>query len=212
MDLKSVDRVFRLLPKEERYYTLFDQLMAAVVEGGELLVSFLEGDGDQASRVVELKAVERRADGLAREITLQLGKTFVTPIDREDISELASALDDILDAAYAVVSFAQATRLDEVDEHLRSLGRTLRDCIRELRGAIQHLEDRDGIAEHCGKIHRLEAEADERYIAALGDLFAGDPDPLRVIRLKNLYELIENGVDRCDDIAFTLEGILSKKG
>lgn len=210
MDLKRVDRVFRILPKEERYYELFDVLVAAVVEGCELMRAAFEEGADYAVLADRLKAVERRADETTREIMARLQKSFVTPIDREDIFELARALDDILDDAYAAVSFAEVSSLGASDEHLRSLADALLACVRELYGAVEHLNDQDGITEHCAAVHRLETVADDRFRTALRALFASAPDPLRVIRLKELYERIEGAVDRSEDVANILEAIVIK--
>ena len=210
MDLKRVDRVFRILPKEERYYELFDDLVEAVVEGAALVADAFADRADLPSVAARLKEVEHRGDGTTRDIMSRLQKSFVTPIDREDIHALARALDDILDDAYAAVSFADVTRLGATDEHLQRLGHLLCACVRELRGAIEHLNDRDGISEHCETVHRLETEADDRFKAALSDLFAEGAEPLRVIRLKELYERLERSIDRCEDAANILEAIVIK--
>lgn len=210
MDLKRVDKVFRVLPKEERYYTYFDQLVSAVVEGCELLVRFLAEGSDPVATVAQLKAAERRGDDLTREIMTQLNKSFVTPIDREDIQALAAALDDILDHAYGAAAFAEATALGEADDHLRAFAEMLLRCARELDAAIEHLNDRDGIGAHSAAVHRTESEADERYTASLRALFAGSPDPLRVVRLKDLYARLEEAIDRCEDAANILDNIVLK--
>jgi predicted phosphate transport protein (TIGR00153 family) len=210
MDLTRVDKVFRILPKEEKYYELFDVLVGAVVEGCELLEAYVGGEAGARPSVEALKAVERRGDETTRDIMARLQKSFVTPIDREDIDALAKALDDILDDAYAAASFAEVSGLGEADEHLKALCRLLLTCVREIYDAVEHLNDRDGIGEHCATVHRVETEADERYRAALKDLFAGSPDPIRVIRLKELYERVEGAIDRSEDVANILETIVIK--
>lgn len=210
MDLKRVDRVFRILPKEEKYYELFDILVGAVVEGCELLEAYF-GDGPEERPSVEaLKAVERRGDETTREIMSRLQKSFVTPIDREDIDALAKALDDVLDDAYAAASFAEVAGLNGTNEHLKALTHSLLTTVRELYDAVEHLNDRDGIGEHCATVHRLESEADEQYKEALRALFSGTPDPMRVIRLKELYDRIEGAIDRCEDVANILDTIVIK--
>jgi predicted phosphate transport protein (TIGR00153 family) len=210
MDLKRVDRMFRILPKEERYYVLFDELVAAVLEGCELLVEAFADGADLPGVAASLKEVERRGDATTREIKTRLQKSFVTPIDREDIDALAGSLDDILDDAYAAVSFADVTGLAESDAPLQELCALLLASAKELRGAVEHLNDRDGISEHCETVHRLETDADDRFKAALRQLFAGASDPLRVIRLKELYERVEGAVDRTEQVANILETIVVK--
>src|SRR5690349_21588572 len=138
MDLKRVDRVFRILPKEERYYELFDQLAGAVVGGSELLVAGLAEGADLPKTVEALKAVERKGDDLTREIMARLQKSFVTPIDREDIFALSKALDDILDNTYSALSFAEISGARS-DGHLRALADSLVACTRELHSSIVHL-------------------------------------------------------------------------
>ncbi len=209
MDLKGVDRVFRILPKEGKYYELFDLLVGAVVEGCEMLESYF-GGGKDAPSVEALKAIERRGDETTREIMAMLQKSFVTPIDREDIQALTTGLDDILDDAYAAASFAEVARVGLANEHLKGLCRSLLACVRELYDAVEHLNDRDGIGDHCATVHRLESEADEQYKSALRDLFAGSPDPLHVIKMKELYERIEGAIDRSEDVANILETIVVK--
>lgn len=210
MDLRRVEKVFRILPKEEPYYELFDVLVGAVVDGCAVLCDGFSGTRSFDVMVVDLKAAEHRGDDTTREIMQRLQKSFVTPIDREDIQALATALDDVLDAAYAASSFAEVTMLDAADDHLRDLSGSLLACARELDAAIEHLNTRDGIREHCETVHRLESEADDQFRAAMRALFTGSPDPLRVIRMKELYERIEWAVDRCQDIANILETIVIK--
>jgi predicted phosphate transport protein (TIGR00153 family) len=210
MDLKRVDKVFRVLPKEERYYELFDQLVEAVVDGCEGLNEFFTGNVDPVASVAAIKGAEARGDDATREILTSLTRSFVTPIDREDIHALATALDDILDAAYGAASFAEASGLDERDEHLLSLSDALVQSVRALDAAIEHLNDQNGISAHCATVHHLEAEADKRYVAALRALFAGQPDPLRVVRLKELYGQLECAIDRCNDAANILKTIVLK--
>lgn len=210
MDLKRVDKVFRILPKEEKYYELFDVLVGAVVEGCELLDAYFGDAGGEAPSVEALKAIERRGDETTHEIMSRLQKSFVTPIDREDIQALAKALDDILDDAYAAASFAEVTALGAANEHLRALCRSLLACVREIYDAVEHLNDRDGIGAHCAAVHRVESEANEQFKAAMRDLFAGSPDPVQVIRLKELYERIEGAIDRSEDVATILESIVVK--
>jgi uncharacterized protein len=210
MDLKRVDKVFRVLPKEERYYELFRGLVTAVAEGCELLVQFFAAVNDPVATVAAMKAAERTGDEVTREINVMLGRSFVTPIDREDIHALATALADVLDAAYQAASYCEATGLGTADDHASALAATLLQCVRELAGAIEHLNDRDGIGEHCAVVHRLETEADGRVVAALRALFSGAPDPLRVIRLKDVYDMLEGAIDRAEDAAIILEAIVRK--
>jgi predicted phosphate transport protein (TIGR00153 family) len=210
MDLKRVDRVFRILPKEERYYELLDRLVETVLDGCLLLCEFFEPGAEQAVLVGKLKSVERRGDEVALEILNRLQKSFVTPIDREDIHDLARTLDKILDDAFGAASFAEASGLGEADEHLRQLAHALVECVRHLDAAIEKLNDRDGISEHCTAFHRLEDEADARYNAAIRSLFSGSPDPLRVLRLKELYERLEDATDRSHHAAAILESIVFK--
>lgn len=210
MDLKRVDRVFRILPKEEQYYELFDSLVRSVAEGCELLTRFFAEGADRGVLVESIKEVERRGDDATRNIMMRLQRSLVTPIDREDIQALATELDDVLDDAYVAASFADASGLDETNEHLQALSDSLLACARELAAAVEHLNNRDGIREHCATVHKLESTADDQYRTAMRALFAGAPDAIRVIRLKELYDRIESGIDRCEDVANILEDIVAK--
>lgn len=210
MDLKRVDRVFRILPKEERYYELFNTLVGAVVRGCDLLAQLFAESGDWSARVAELKTVEHAGDDATREIMALLQKSFVTPIDREDIDALATALDDILDGAYTAASFAELSSLPSSNDALRALSTSLAACAHEVSSAVEHLNDQDGISGHCASIHRLETEADAQYREAIRNLFSGSASPVDVIRLKELYECIEGSIDRCEDVANILERIVIK--
>lgn len=210
MDLKRVDRVFRILPKEEQYYKLFDSLVCSVVEGCELLTRHFADGADRASLVETIKAVERKGDDATREIMMRLQRSLVTPIDREDIQALATHLDDVLDEAYVAASFADVSGLADSNVHLQALSASLLACSRELAAAVEHLNNRDGISAHCSTVHELESTADDQYRTAMRALFAGAPDPIAVIRLKELYDRIEAGIDRCEDVANILEDIVAK--
>lgn len=210
MDLKRVDRVFRILPKEERYYELFDSLVRSVVEGCELLTRFFADGAERGALVETIKEIERKGDDATRSIMMRLQRSLVTPIDREDIQALATHLDDVLDEAYVAASFADVANLDESNEHLQALAASLLACARELAAAVEHLNDRDGIAAHCATVHELETTADDQYRTAMRALFSGAPDPVRVIRLKELYDRLEAGIDRCEDVANILEDIVAK--
>lgn len=210
MDLKRVDRVFRILPKEEQYYEHFDSLVRSVVEGCELLCRFFADGAGRAALVDEIKAVERKGDEATRSIMMRLQRSLVTPIDREDIQALATQLDDVLDDAYVAASFADASWLEGTNGHLQALSGSLLACARELAAAVEHLNDRDGIAGHCGTVHELETEADGQHRTAMRALFEGAPDPVGVIRLKELYDRLESAIDRCEDVANILEDIVAK--
>jgi predicted phosphate transport protein (TIGR00153 family) len=207
-------RRLRLIPRDERFFGLFAQAAANNLAGAEALLDLLERCEDVEGKADRLKALEHRGDELTRQLLQALARTFVTPLDREDISQLAAALDDVMDWTEEVARRLRIYRVRETTDLARRLGRVLVDQCRALQQAVPLLEDlrhRGAAIEAAAEaVHRLENEADDLAVEALGGLFDGAADiPTLVERIRwgDLYETLEEATDRAATVADVLLNI-----
>jgi predicted phosphate transport protein (TIGR00153 family) len=203
---------FRLIPKEEKFYSDFLAMADELVLGSRLLEEMLAGQQPVWDKAEEIKEVEHRCDFLTHEIIQRLNRTFVTPIDREDIHSLARSLDDVMDAIDASATLVRLYRLDVVRPGARELAQIISSSAREIRLALQALEGRKGVNAHAVEINRLENEADRAHQSAVGRLFDEEPNPILVMKWKEALDFLEDATDRCEDVANAIEGIVVKHG
>lgn len=202
---------FSLIPKEEQYFALFRQMTSHIYDAASKLAEMLAGKAeDFQSRLDNIKAIEHACDELTHSISKKLNTSFITPFDREDIYMLSGALDDIVDliddAARAVVMY----NVRETTDFARQFGDVIQRMAVQLHEVVSTLERPAGIAPRLVEIHRLENEGDDLYHEAIGDLFQGTPDPIRVIRWKDIYDKLEAAVDRCEQAANIIETVIIK--
>jgi len=160
----------------------------------------------------EIKEVEHKCDSLTHEIIQRLNRTFVTPLDREDIHALARSLDDVMDAIDASASLVRLYRLETVRFGARELARIITSCTDQVRLALEALEQNKGVATHAIEINRLENEADRAHQQAVSRLFDDEKDPIVVMKWKETLDFLEDATDRCEDVANVLEGVVVKHG
>ena len=203
---------FRLLPKEEKFYDDFKQMADQIRHGSRLLEQMLATDPPIADKAAEIKEVEHQCDFLTHEIIQRLNKTFVTPIDREDIHELARTLDDVMDAIDSAAALIPLYRIDKVRFGARELTRVIIQQADELRVAVDSLEQRKGVLERSIEINRLENEADRIHKQAISELFLEEENPIMVIKWKEILDLLEEATDACEDVANLLENVVVKHG
>ena len=201
---------FRLIPKEERFYDDFIAMAEQIRHGSQLLDAMLAPEKPVWDRADEIKEVEHKCDFLTHEIIQRLNRTFVTPLDREDIHELARSLDDVLDAIDASATILKLYHIDSVRPGARELARLVLDSTEQLVGAVKALEKRKGVAECAVEINRLENEADRAHQAAVQALFADERDAVVIIKWKEIFDFLEQATDRCEDVANVLEGVVVK--
>jgi uncharacterized protein len=204
----------RLIPRDERFFDLFDRAAANNLEGAEALLDLLEHYQDVEAKAARLKALEHAGDELTYQTMQALARTFVTPLDREDISLLAASLDDVMDWTEEVARRLRIYRIADTTDLARRLGRVLVEQCRALREAVPLLEDlRHGggaIEQASEVVHRLENEADDLQMEALGSLFDGAADvPTLVerIHLGDLYDTLEEATDKAATVANVLLNI-----
>jgi predicted phosphate transport protein (TIGR00153 family) len=203
-------RAMSFVPRERRFYDLFEQQAATLVEAADLLEQALAEVGNLPTRQREIKDLEHRGDDLTHEIVRVLYQTFVTPFDREDIYELAAGLDDILDYIEEVADTTNLYGITTIPGPARELARLLAQAVVQLEQAIGRLESGKGGGEYVIEVHRLEDVGDSVSRRAIAELFSDQHPPLEVIKLKDLYTLLEDALDRCEDVANVLEGITIK--
>jgi predicted phosphate transport protein (TIGR00153 family) len=201
---------FRLIPKEERFYDDFTAMAVQIKHGAELLDEMMAPDRPIWDKADEIKEVEHKCDFLTHEIIQRLNRTFVTPLDREDIFELARSLDDVMDAIDASASIVRLYHIESVRPGARELTRLVRDSADQVVGAIKALEKRTGVAERAVEINRLENEADRAHQAAVSALFNDEKDAIVIIKWKEILDFLEQATDRCEDVANVLEGVVVK--
>jgi predicted phosphate transport protein (TIGR00153 family) len=203
---------FRLIPHEEKFYDDFKMMADQLRQGARLLETMFAVDPPLADKAHEIKEVEHQCDFLTHEIIQRLNKTFVTPIDREDIHELARTLDDVMDAIDNAAALIPLYRIDKVRSGARELTRIIIQQTDEIRAAVEALEQRKGVLERAVEINRLENEADRVHQSSIGKLFDEEPNPIMVIKWKEIYDLLEEATDACEDVANLLENVVVKHG
>jgi len=196
------------------FYDLFEQETANLVTAAEKLVDFFDNYEDVEAKAKELKELEHRGDVITHEIIARLHRTFVTPLDREDITLLAHSLDDVMDFVEAAGRTASLYRIAQPTERARELARIVVRMAHKLNEVVPRLRRRDQfpwILKQCVEINTLENEADDVQHAALAELFeVCHLDACEVIKWREIYDHLENATDRGEDVANVLEGIVLK--
>ncbi len=203
---------FRLLPREEKFYTDFQALGDELKRGARLLEEMLTPERPTWDKADEIKEVEHKCDFLTHEIIQRLNRTFVTPLDREDIFALARSLDDVMDAIDAAATMIRLYRLETVRFGARELAHIITACTDQVRLALSALETNKGLATHAIEINRLENEADRTHQQSVSQLFDDERDPIVVMKWKETLDFLEEATDRCEDVANVLEGVMVKNG
>jgi len=207
----------RLIPREVKFFDLLETQSQAVVRGAKLLQECLESKSSTDEIYLASKRihdVEHEGDELVHRLMERLNKSFITPLDREDIYELTSRLDDVLDYVDAVAKRLVTFKVSSVTSHAIELGRIIVRSSEEVAVGIALLRDlskSEAIIRQCAKINQLENDADQVMRDALNDLFDGGArDALEVIKWKDLYEHLEIATDKCEDVANIIEAVLVK--
>jgi predicted phosphate transport protein (TIGR00153 family) len=204
---------FRLIPREEKFYTDFQALADELKRGAGLLEQMLAPERPDWNKADEIKEVEHKCDVLTHEVIQRLNRTFVTPLDREDIHALARSLDDVMDAIDAAATLVRLYRLESVRFGARELGRIITACTDQVRLAVGGMESQHkGMTLHAIEINRLENEADRIHQQAVSRLFDEERDPILVMKWKEALDFLEDATDRCEDVANVLEGVMVKHG
>lgn len=207
-------RRFHILPREEKFFGLFEESAQNLVRAASVLAELLQNWQDVGEKTRELTELEHHGDNITHRIIAQLHGTFVTPIDREDIAQLAHRMDDVIDFIEAAAVRTILYSIDKPTERAKEMADILVRVTTEVSKAIPRLRHRRELShmrEHCIEINRLENEADAVRRSALAELFHEQVDVANVIKWMEIYEHMENAVDSCEDIADVLEGVMIKR-
>jgi uncharacterized protein len=202
--------VFRLIPREARFFDDFVAMAEQIRLGATMLEDMLAPDRPIWDKADQIKEVEHKCDFITHEIIQRLHRTFVTPLDREDIHNLARSLDDVMDAIDASATVVRLYSIDRVRPDARDLARVIKASADEMVKALKALERRKGVAEAAVEINRLENEADRLHQTAVRRLFEEERDPIEIMKWKEIFDFLEESTDRCEDVANVVEGIVVK--
>jgi uncharacterized protein len=203
-----------LMPREGRFFKLFDQHAEFVVKGSIELVELLRhfsNNGDRATRVARILELEHSADRVTRETVSLLHQTFVTPLDRDDIHRLISRMDDVLDLIQDVTEALQLYDIQSLTPEAVQLAELLMECCSRMQQAVKQLatlEDSARILKLCNEIDSLESQADTVMRTAISKLFREESDVRQLIKLETVYQLLEAATDQCEDVANIIEGVV----
>ena len=203
--------MFQLIPREVKFFDLFDQQAQNIIKASQLLRELVNNFADARAKAHAVKEVEHQGDQITHEIVRKLNTTFITPIDREDIHDLATRLDDVLDFIEAVSERLVVYRIKETTSACRAMAEVIVQIALATDRTIKCLRTMDpGFHEHTVEVNRLENSADNLLRDSLAALFEESGDPIEVIKWKEIYETMETVTDRCEDVANVIEGIILK--
>ncbi len=202
--------MLRILPHEAKFFDLFVDMARNIERAADQLVELLKKYDQVPERARAIKDCEHLGDQMTHDLITRLNKTFITPIDREDIHELASKMDDVLDMIDAVASRMTIYKIEQPTEDAIRLAELIQTSVQTLVQALAVLEKHDHIIEYCIEINRLENEGDRVSRLAIARLFDDGKDPFYLIKWKEIYEVLEKAIDKCEDVANVIEGVVVK--
>lgn len=200
----------RLIPKDTSFFTMFSAMSDNLIAGARTLVELFADYRDVESKIDAIRRIEREGDELTHTILTKLNQTFITPFDREDIHELASKLDDVLDFINASCARIMMYRITNPPAAAADLARIILMQSEELQKAVSLMQKSGNILAHCVEINRLENEADVVAQQAIAKLFETEKDPINLIKVKELLEFLERATDKAEDVANVLETVVLK--
>ena len=204
---------FSLFPREEKFFVLFEQSAQNAVKAAHQLKDLLNTWENVKERVEMITTMEHDGDAITHQVMAQLYRTFVTPLDREDIALLAQTLDDITDLIHSAADAMLLYKVDQPTDKARELADIVVEAAAEVEKGVAEIHekiDRDKLLTCSMEINRLENVGDSIYRSALAELFVSSPDYTYLIKWREIYENIESAIDKCEDVANILEGIALK--
>lgn len=201
----------RLMPTEGKFFDLFNQHADLCVKGAREMLALMSNFDDLENRVHAIEGVEKQADKITYATVDLLHKTFITPLDRDDIHKLITRMDDILDLLEDAAQTVSLYDLHSVTPEAKRLAELVLACTEKVKEAVGMLHNMDNsrkIVAVCEEIDRLESDADHVMRAAMSKLFRDEPDVRHLIKMKAIYEILETVTDRCEDVANIIEGII----
>lgn len=199
-----------LIPRDNSFFDMFSQMSENLIAGARVMVELFADYKDVDAKIAEIRRIERTGDEMTHAVLIKLNQTFITPFDREDIHELASSLDDVLDFLNASGARILMYRITSPPPVALELARIILLQTQELQKALAIVRKNGDILTHCVEINRLENEADVISRAAIGQLFDQEKDPITLIKTKELIEFLELATDKAEDVANVLETVVLK--
>ncbi len=202
----------KFMNKGEEFFELFDSVGKNLLKASAALVEFFESFEDMPAKVKVISDLEHDNDLITHEIVRKLNKTFLTPFDREDIYAIAARMDDVLDLIWGAAQRAQLFKIEEPTEEAIEMARTLASTVELVYKTLNYLRAKkySYIQDLCVEIHKLENRNDRLFRETLGKMFEQVKDPILIIKWKEVYEILENASDKCEDVANTFEAIVLK--
>jgi len=201
----------RLIPRETKFFRMFRDVSQNLTEGASLLHDILKNPQDLPVRINRLQEIEHRGDDMTHDIIRMLNQTFITPFDREDIHALTSSLDDVLDYVNSAATRMKLYRITTPPPAAADLAELIVKQSEELSKAVSLLEEEhQRVLDHCVVVNQLENEADRVSRQAIAELFEYEKDPIQLIKIKELYEVLETATDKAEDAANVLEAVVLK--
>ena len=201
-----------LIPRDEKFFPMFNDVARILCECADLVAQIFAQPQRLDELATRVKELEHRADGITHDVMARIDRSFVTPLDREDIHLLTSRLDDVIDLLDGTVRRAQMFHVTEAPTHAARLADVLKRAADLIEQAVLNMKKPKMMVEHTRRMKALEEEGDAIYAEAVGDLFRGTPDALHVIKWKEMYDKLEEAIDQCDDVSNVLESIALKNG
>jgi len=198
-----------LVPKEHDYFRMFSELAANLDEAAQLLVKFMN-DGDRQSIAASILEHEHVGDKIVHDIVRRLNKSFITPIDREDIYDLVATADEILDSIEEAAGLMIIYRVGEATDYARRQAEVIAKATPILRECMDNLEKPKGLDERIIAVNSLENDGDRIEREAIASLFEGDTKCTDIIKWKDIYETLESAIDECEHVANVIESIVLK--
>ncbi len=200
----------KILPREDSFFDMFVALAENIHQGSEVLVELLQKDDGAEKYAERIKDLEHVGDTLTHNLMTRLNQSFITPFDREDIHLLSSRLDDVLDLVDAAASRMVTYRIHRVRPGVADLAKILNEATGQVVAAVRALGKQDHILSYCIEINRLENESDRLCRTLIAQLFDEEKDALQIIKWKEIVEVIETAVDKCEDVANVIETVTLK--
>jgi predicted phosphate transport protein (TIGR00153 family) len=200
----------RILPRETSFFQMFIQQAENVEAGAIAMVEMLDNFAEVASKADKVEDYEHIGDTITHAILRKLNQTFVTPFDREDIHELASKIDDVIDLVDAAATRIVTFRVRTLRPGVADLATTVRLAATQIVAAVKLLDKGNGILDHCIEINRLENLADRQCRDLIVNLFEQEKDPVEIIKWKEIIETLEFAADKCEDVANVIETVTLK--
>ena len=204
-----------LIPKEEKFFEMLTEQSENVLEGAKELKNFVNSyekleRSERKAKAQAIKNIEHKGDEITHKIIERLNKTFITPIDKDDIHQMAVLLDDVIDLINGVGLRFVLLGIERIDDYIIKLTELILNAVNELNKSIVDLRKLKEMKEHYIRMHSIENEADEVYHEALSDLFHYHKNSIDIIKYKEIYELLEKITDKCEEVTHVIESIVVK--